>query len=104
MVGGTAIALHIGHRVSIDFDLFTSENVNILSIKKQVVSSGFSSNIIVQKADQIHFTCKTYFFSISFCFGSHSLSSVLFQNTDLLTLAAMKAFALGGKGKWKARL
>ena len=27
-VGGTAIALHIRHRRSIDFDLFTSKNIN----------------------------------------------------------------------------
>jgi len=28
LVGGTAIALHIGHRRSIDFDLFTSKKIN----------------------------------------------------------------------------
>jgi len=27
LVGGTAIALHIGHRYSIDFDLFTSKGI-----------------------------------------------------------------------------
>jgi len=27
LVGGTAIALHIGHRRSIDFDLFTNKNL-----------------------------------------------------------------------------
>jgi hypothetical protein len=32
LVGGTAIALHIGHRKSLDFDLFTEEKVNTLSI------------------------------------------------------------------------
>jgi hypothetical protein len=28
LVGGTAIALHIGHRRSIDFDLFTDKKLN----------------------------------------------------------------------------
>ncbi len=32
MVGGTAIALHIGHRLSIDFDLFKMGNINPKSI------------------------------------------------------------------------
>jgi hypothetical protein len=39
LVGGTAVALHIGHRVSIDYDLFTAGNVNALSIKKQVAAA-----------------------------------------------------------------
>jgi hypothetical protein len=28
LVGGTAIALHLGHRRSIDFDLFTEKKFN----------------------------------------------------------------------------
>lgn len=32
MVGGTAIALHIGHRQSIDFDLFTNKQLKKVSI------------------------------------------------------------------------
>lgn len=28
LVGGTAVALHIGHRRSVDFDLFTSAALN----------------------------------------------------------------------------
>ncbi len=33
LVGGTAIALHIGHRRSIDFDLFTQHNIKRKQIK-----------------------------------------------------------------------
>ncbi|ETR67936.1 MAG: hypothetical protein OMM_11053 [Candidatus Magnetoglobus multicellularis str. Araruama] len=33
LVGGTAIALHIGHRRSIDFDLFTRKKINRTSLK-----------------------------------------------------------------------
>lgn len=36
LVRGTAIAFHIGHRTSIDFDLFTFGKINSTSIKKQV--------------------------------------------------------------------
>ncbi len=55
LVGGTAIALHIGHRYSIDFDLFTLEKINSTGIKKDVAVSGFSSFIIKSLPDQIHF-------------------------------------------------
>ena len=33
LVGGTAIALHIGHRRSIDFDLFTATKLNKTSVR-----------------------------------------------------------------------
>ena len=36
LVGGTAIALHIGHRHSIDFDLFTIKKLNKSRIRKSV--------------------------------------------------------------------
>jgi len=36
LVGGTAIALHIGHRQSIDFDLFTPSKLNKLRIKAKL--------------------------------------------------------------------
>ncbi len=39
LVGGTAIALLLGHRRSIDFDLFTISELRKLRIKKNIVSS-----------------------------------------------------------------
>ncbi len=35
LVGGTAIALHLGHRQSIDFDLFTNEEFNNATLRKK---------------------------------------------------------------------
>lgn len=40
LVGGTAVALHIGHRTSIDYDLFTFDEVNVLTIKKTSFTIG----------------------------------------------------------------
>jgi len=36
LVGGTAIALHLGHRRSIDFDLFTYGRLKKQSIKRTI--------------------------------------------------------------------
>jgi len=36
LVGGTAIALHIGHRRSIDFDLFTADDFDNGKIKRKI--------------------------------------------------------------------
>ena len=47
LVGGTAIAFHIGHRRSIDFDLFTDKvfkNQHILNNNKQESLRGFPSS------------------------------------------------------------
>lgn len=40
LVGSTAIALHLGHRQSIDFDLFTDKKLNNLKIRRQI--TGFA--------------------------------------------------------------
>lgn len=104
LVGGTAIALHIGHRRSVDFDLFTIGNVKGVSIKKAVVNSGFKSNIIHQGENQIHFLIhgvKLTFFQFPFALPAEEYHKKFFRMPDLQTLAAMKAFALGGRGKWK---
>ena len=104
LVGGTAIALHIGHRRSIDFDLFTEGKVNTNSLRKQVLSSGFPSDVIHQDVDQIHFNInkvKLTFYKYPFTIPANIFHEVYFRIPDLPSLAAMKAFALGGRGKWK---
>ena len=37
MVGGTAIALHLGHRQSIDFDLFSFQPFDNSRIRKKII-------------------------------------------------------------------
>jgi hypothetical protein len=104
LVGGTAIALHIGHRLSIDFDLFTNQKINPLNIKKDVAESNFEKMLLIQKSDQIHFNLnnvKITFFEFPFQIEANIKHESYFRIPDLLTLAAMKAFALGGRAKWK---
>ena len=104
LVGGTAIAMHLGHRKSIDFDLFTDRDVSTLAIQKKVFASRFESRLIVKKKDQIHFLMngvKVTFFQFPFEVPASLYYEKYFRMPDLVTLAAMKAFALGGRGKWK---
>ena len=42
LVGGTAIALYLGHRKSIDFDLFKQGTVNHKKNLERIQQSGFS--------------------------------------------------------------
>ncbi len=103
LVGGTAIAMLLGHRASIDFDLFTFKNQNQLSAKT-LLQSKVSDKIIsiVESKDQAHFIIngvKLTFFNFYFKIPvKETIPGIKMPN--LLTLAAMKAFALGGKA-WK---
>jgi hypothetical protein len=104
LVGGTAIALHIGHRKSIDFDLFTFKRIERIKIKKRIAESKFFNKLIVELDDQIHFNIngvKLTFFQFPYDLPANVKFENYFILPDLLTLAAMKAFALGGRGKWK---
>lgn len=104
LVGGTAIALHFGHRESIDFDLFSFEEFKNYSIKTKVVKLFPINTIVVNKKGEytflicgVKFTFFHFPYKLSF---SESFEGIV-KLPDILTLAAMKAFALGRRAKWK---
>ena len=104
LVGGTAIALQIGHRHSIDFDLFTYEPFSNFSIKKRISKYRKIQDIFKDEAGQytfiidgVQFTFFQYPYKLNF---SKKFEDII-RMPDLLTLAAMKAFALGRRAKWK---
>jgi hypothetical protein len=104
MVEGTAIALHLGHRRSIDFDLFGRNEINKKDIRKKLEAVPFRIVRIFEDTDQLHFIIndiKVTFFNYAYDI-EHPLS--LEQNLSypsLLSLASMKAYALGRRAKWK---
>lgn len=104
LVGGTAIALHIGHRRSIDFDLFSDGQFNNQSILKKIKRTLKIDEIIVNKLDELTFTLngvKFTFFNFPYKLSYSKKIGIFVRMPDLLTLAAMKAFALGMRAKWK---
>lgn len=102
LVGGTAIALHIGHRESIDFDLFKEKDIR----KKDIYSKLKNIDYKVSFADynQVNMIAKGVkitFFSFPYKVPINSELQGIIKMPDLLTLAAMKAFALGRRAKYK---
>lgn len=104
LVGGTAIALYVGHRESIDFDMFSLKSFGNLKIRNKINEQIKIDNVIVDKLGEFTILIKgvklTFFhypfeikFNKSFGYGV--------KLPDLLTLAAMKAYALGRRPKWK---
>lgn len=104
LVGDTAIALHIGHRESLYFDLFRKQNFNNSTLKREIEDWNFPYQIIAEPPDQIHFIVngiKITFFEFPYAIDATIDFEEVFRLPDLLTLAAMKAFALAGRSKWK---
>jgi len=104
LVGGTAVALHIGHRRSIDFDLFTHAQLNKSRIKAKLMHIPFSQIPVFEDFDQLHLlinNVKLTFFSYPYSVLHPINVGSIFSIPSLLSLAAMKAFALGRRAKWK---
>ncbi len=105
LVGGTAIALQIGHRRSIDFDLFTSKKIDRLKIKKTLSDeSPGQMKFGYEDSEQIHLKINSVKFTF-FCFPYVIPAKVDYEKIikmpTLLDLAAMKAFAFAERAKWK---
>lgn len=104
LVGGTAIALHIGHRESIDYDLFTFDEFVNQKIRMKVLSAAKIDAVLRDETGQftlvingVRFTFFQFPYKIDF---SEYFGDVV-KIPNVLTLAAMKAFALGRRAKWK---
>ena len=103
LVGGTAIALQIGHRQSIDFDLFKLNKVNKVKIKQSIELHDWKFQLLHTDTESFHILLnevKITFFQYPFHVPT-KLNATHFKMPDLLHLAAMKAYALGRRAKWK---
>ena len=104
LVGGTAVALHIGHRRSIDFDLFSDEPFDNNAIKRMVARVAEITKTFVKHSGEYTFMCdavKITFYHYPYAIAYKTQVDHCIKIPDLLTLAAMKAFALGKRAKWK---
>lgn len=103
LVGGTAIALQIGHRASIDFDLFKLGSIQSAKIYKRFQEFGLPFQLLFQDANGMHLLSngvKITFYQFPFKIEA-KLAFEGIKMPDLLHLAAMKAYALGRRAKWK---
>ena len=104
LVGGTAIALYLGHRRSIDFDLFKFSPINHKRNIDKLSLSGYEHTVTRRVAEQMNLIIndvKVTFFQYPFPVKSDNVFEDIFRIPSLLQLAAMKAYALGRRSKWK---
>jgi len=104
LVGGTAIALHLGHRRSVDFDLFKLSRLNHKRNLDRIVAAGFAHQVTRRVEEQMNLVVngvKLTFFQYPFLVVPEDKFRDVFRLPSLLSLAAMKAYALGRRSKWK---
>lgn len=105
LVGGTALALQIGHRLSVDFDLFSSQALSprLLAFVKKVFA-GSDITVTYRVPGQLNLTIdgiKQTFFVFDY---PPVEPLVLYKQVPLVSvheIAAMKAFAIGKRLAYK---
>lgn len=104
LVGGTAIALYLGHRQSIDFDLFTDEDISVEKIRRKILRHGKIERVFVNEENEYTVSVagvKLTFLTYPFPVEASSEFEKIIRLPDLITLSAMKAYAIGRRAKWK---
>jgi hypothetical protein len=104
LVRGTAIALQIGHRRSIDFDLFKSKKLRPKSIVSKISEFNLPYLVTRNVSEQVNITIskvKFTFYEYPFDIEAPLSLEHILRMPRLLDLAAMKAYALGRRSKWK---
>lgn len=104
LVGGTAIALQIRHRQSIDFDLFSFEEFDNFELQRKISKQIKIEKILIDKLGEYTFLAqgvKITFLHYPFPLQFNEEFEGYFKIPDLKTLAAMKVYTLGRRAKWK---
>ena len=105
LVGGTALALQISHRISIDFDLFSKKDIpaNLLPKAKRVFE-GFKIRTIINHSEQLSIRINdTRIDFVKYKFPL-ILKPVKFEGVKILPIpeiAAAKAYTLNHRGTLK---
>ena len=107
LAGGTALALQIGHRISVDFDLFCRDDIskNLLDKVKKIFSE-FKGNIspIINNPDELSVLIggvKATFLKYPFPVLNNFVDWNGLKILDIPELSATKAYTIGRRGSFK---
>ena len=102
LAGGTAIALQIGHRKSIDFDLFSEKKIDSSKLKNN--SSLEIQEVLVEEENELTVIInktKITFLHYPFAVKAEVELENKIKMPSLISLAAMKAYTLGRRSELK---
>lgn len=107
LAGGTALALHIGHRDSIDFDFFTKDPIDTQKLFEKIQEVFSTHNIIKIQEEKntlgilIDGSIKISFMTYSYSLLKPSLVTEYFSIASIPDIACMKCSAITGRGAMK---
>jgi hypothetical protein len=103
LVGGTSLALQIGHRLSIDIDLFGASEINEIEFNEELSQLGTihllkkSKNILIYNLDGI----KVDFVNYKYPLLEYPKTINSIRMVSLKDIGAMKLNAISGRGSRK---
>lgn len=104
LAGGTSLALQLGHRESIDFDMFKNEELSIRLINSKIREFDLEvQKVIVKNAEEYSLVLGNVKCTFLY-FPYNIVAKGTFEGICLpgaVTIGAMKAFAMGRRSKWK---
>ena len=105
LAGGTALALQIGHRVSVDFDLFSQGIIpRSLLAKTKTVFDGLTVQPIINNIDELTVlvgSVKVTFLSYPFPLIEPLINMGTLPMLSIPEIAATKAYSIGRRGTYK---
>ncbi len=100
LAGGTALALHFGHRKSIDFDFFTVQNFESTVLQEEAKKIFKNHGFIVQQQEKntlsflVDGEIQISFFSYPYPLLEPLLKTNFFDVASVLDISAMKCLAI----------
>lgn len=104
LVGGTALSLQIGHRKSIDLDLFGHHIFEAEEILNYLIDKGYAPSVIYSKQSTLIVTIqdvKVDFIRFRYPFAQAIQVIEGIRLADIQDIACMKIDAIAGRGKKK---
>jgi len=98
LAGGTALALQIGHRKSIDLDFFSDEPIKKTLLKTIESKIKTADSVVVNNKKELTFyieSIKVTFLHYPFSHKHFSVKNNIFPLASISEIASMKAYALG---------
>ncbi|PIV02078.1 hypothetical protein COS55_00635 [Candidatus Shapirobacteria bacterium CG03_land_8_20_14_0_80_40_19] len=98
LAGGTALALHLGHRSSLDFDFYTKSHFDSVMLYKKIEDI-FGNDAILSLKEEDTMFCKVFGVDLSFFWYKYPLIDKLVKFESILLasfadIAAMKLIAV----------
>jgi hypothetical protein len=106
LAGGTGLALQMGHRRSVDFDLASYDPINSLGIERMLINKGFKiQSVLTATGDELSVIINgvkvTFFFFPFSVPHPNNWKRCQITLPGLAEIGAMKAYALGRRNMWK---